>query len=85
MKKIFYVRFEENEIRGFYAEEFSELYNINFDYIVIDEDLQDYIITTNSKFIDFDKIDKLKLRKDYNYVLTIEEKDVFSSKLEQIL
>ena len=77
---MFYLRVVGNEIFGFYD---FELYNeeqINFDFIVIDDELQRHIRKEGLKY--FKKNNLIKtLDSSEEKVLTIKNKDLFSKTL----
>ena len=72
---MYYARIEENIIKGFYYQGSYDVNELNFNYIIIDEELQNYI-RNNSAFC-INEVEFIKLTSEEQPVLTIEDKQLF--------
>ena len=72
---MYYARIEENIIKGFYCQESYNANELNFNYIIIDEELQNYIRNNSAFYIN--EFELIKLTSEEQPVLTIEDKQLF--------
>lgn len=75
---MYYARIEENIIKGFYYQESYNANELNFNYIIIDEELQNYIRNNSAFYINEDEF--IKLTSEEQPVLTINDKQLFKKK-----
>ena len=72
---MYYARIEENIIKGFYYQGSYDANELNFNYIIIDEELQNYIKNNSAFYIN--EFELIKLTSEEQPVLTIEDKQLF--------
>lgn len=72
---MYYARIEENIIKGFYYQESYNANELNFNYIIIDEELQNYIRNNSAFYIN--EAEFIKLTSEEQPVLTINDKQLF--------
>lgn len=72
---MYYARIEENIIKGFYYQGSYDANELNFNYIIIDEELQNYIRNNSAFYIN--EAEFINLISEEQPVLTIEDKQLF--------
>lgn len=72
---MYYARIEENIIKGFYYQGSYDANELSFNYIIIDEELQNYIRNNSAFYIN--EAEFINLISEEQPVLTIEDKQLF--------
>lgn len=72
---MYYARIEENIIKGFYYQGSYDANELNFNYIIIDEELQNYIRNNSAFYIN--EAEFINLISEEQPVLTIKDKQLF--------
>lgn len=73
---MYFARIENNEVKGFYSSSIYRIEELEFDYLIIDEELQNHI-RNNEAFI-VDEATLINLTDDEELsILTIRDKDLF--------
>lgn len=72
---MYYTRIEENIIKGFYYQGSYDANELNFNYIIIDEELQNYIRNNSAFYIN--EVELINLTSEEQPVLTIKDKQLF--------
>lgn len=73
---MYYSRIENNIIKGFYSQKTYNEDELNFSFIVIDEELQIYIKTKNFFYINEANLINLYSKTEHP-ILTIKDKELF--------
>lgn len=72
---MYYARIEENIIKGFYYQGSYDADELNFNYVIIDEELQNYIRNNSAFYIN--EAEFINLISEEQPVLTIKDKQLF--------
>lgn len=72
---MYYARIEENIIKGFYYQGSYDADELNFNYVIIDEELQNYIRNNSAFYIN--EAEFINLISEERPVLTIKDKQLF--------
>lgn len=72
---MYYARIEENIIKGFYYQGSYDADELNFNYVIIDEELQNYIRNNSAFYIN--EAEFINLISEEHPVLTIKDKQLF--------
>lgn len=72
---MYYARIEENIIKGFYYQGSYVADELNFNYVIIDEELQNYIRNNSAFYIN--EAEFINLISEEQPVFTIKDKQLF--------
>lgn len=73
---MYFSRIENNEVKGFYSSSIYRIEELEFDYLIIDEELQNHIRNNEAFFVDEATLINLTDDEELS-ILTIRDKDLF--------